>query len=510
MDERQSSKRKILIVDDSELNRSLLYDILCDDFDILEARDGLEASVILRDREYEISLMLLDIVMPVMDGFELLEVMHKNNWIKSIPVIMISAENTPAYVDKAYDLGVWDYINRPFDERVVQRRVNSAMIVAAKQQELTQMVTSQMYEKEKNNRLMIEILSNIVEFRNGESGLHVLHLHTLTSLFLKQLLKKTNKYDFTKKDIPLICNASALHDIGKIAIPESILNKPGRLTDEEFEIMKTHSAEGAKLLSNLPHRQNEPLIKVAYQICRWHHERYDGRGYPDGIKGDDIPVTAQVVALADVYDALTSKRAYKDAFSHERAVEMIINGECGAFNPILLECLSDLSDTLKSELNAVTVASGSEMEILDTVEQMMEQSDVRISERTFKMLDNIRMKYKFLADLSHEINFEYTAMPELITIPRWSAEYLSVPEVISCPRESALANDVFGRETFDGLLDRLENTSQEEPVIEEICDIRIRDKVQSVKASARSIWDADEDGSVEYKGAIVKLTGIGR
>lgn len=237
--------KKILIVDDSEMNRALLADMLSDEFEILEAENGMEASAILHMREHEISLVLLDIVMPVMDGFELLAVMNKNGWIKSIPVIMISAETVPIYVDRAYDLGVQDYISRPFDERTVKRRVVSTIMLFAKQKELSHMVADQIYEKEKDNRLMIEILSNLVEFRNGESGLHVLHIHTLTELLLKKLLEKTDLYQMSLKEILLICNASALHDIGKIAVPSEILNKPGRLTREEFEVMKTHSAEFA-------------------------------------------------------------------------------------------------------------------------------------------------------------------------------------------------------------------------------------------------------------------------
>ncbi len=265
-------RKKILIVDDSEINRSLLSDMLSDEYEILEAEHGMEAAAILHDQEQEIALMLLDIVMPVMDGFETLAAMNKNGWIKSIPVIMISAETVPTYVDRAYDLGVKDYISRPFDERTVRRRVVNTLILFAKQKELEHMVTEQIMEKEKGNKLMIEILSNIVEFRNGESGLHVLHIRILTELFLRSLLEKTDKYDISSRDIPVVCNASALHDIGKIVIPESILNKPGRLTNEEFAIMKTHSAEGAKILEGIPMRGDMPLLRIAYQICRWHHE----------------------------------------------------------------------------------------------------------------------------------------------------------------------------------------------------------------------------------------------
>lgn len=221
----------------------------------------------------------------------------------------------------------------------------------ARQRHLENIIAEQFYEQEKNNDLMISILSHIVEFRNGESGLHVLHIKTITELLLKELLRHTDRYPLSQTDINLISTASSLHDIGKISISGDILNKPGRLTAEEFEIIKGHSLIGAKMLSELPLDQQEaPLVKVASDICRWHHERYDGNGYPDGLKGDEIPIAAQVVALADVYDALTSERCYKKAYSHSKALEMIFEGRCGAFDPTLLQCLLEISDTLESEL----------------------------------------------------------------------------------------------------------------------------------------------------------------
>ena len=211
-------------------------------------------------------------------------------------------------------------------------------------------IAKQIEEQEQNNKLMISILSHIVESRNGESGLHILHVNTITKYLLKRLVLYTDQYSLSKEDISLISVASSLHDIGKIAIPDEILNKPGRLTDEEFAIMKTHSMLGANILSELPAEMRDaPLVKVAYEICRWHHERYDGRGYPDGLKGDDIPISAQVVAMADVYDALTSERCYKKAFTHKEALKMILEGQCGTFNPLLLQCLQGIADTLEHE-----------------------------------------------------------------------------------------------------------------------------------------------------------------
>lgn len=344
-----SEKEKILIADDSAMNRAILTEMLGDGYEILEAENGRQAVSIMQTN-VDIDLLLLDIMMPEMDGFDVLAMMNKYHWIDDIPVIMISAENASSYVERAYDLGATDYISRPFDMAIVRRRVINTLMLYAKQKRLVQMVAEQVYEKEKVSNTMISILSHIVEFRNNESGLHVVHIRTITELLLRRLRKKTDRYPLTEADISLISTASALHDIGKINIPEQILNKPGRLTKEEFEIVKTHSAVGEHMLRQIPFNQNEPLVKIAREICRWHHERWDGRGYPDGLKGDEIPISAQVVSLADVYDALTSERCYKAAFDHETALNMIVNGECGAFNPLLLECLMDGADQIKQAM----------------------------------------------------------------------------------------------------------------------------------------------------------------
>ena len=301
----------------------------------------------------DIALVLLDIMMPQMDGFDVLKVMRCYSWLDEIPVIMISAAKDTANIERAYDLGVADYMRRPFERVMVLRQVQNVLMLYAKQKRLTRLVTDQVYEKEHNSVLMISILSHVVEFRNSESGLHVLHIRTLTDLLLHQLAGKTDRYQLDESDISLISTASALHDLGKIVIPTEILNKPGRLTAEEYAMIKTHTVKGARILRDLSNTiggGNEPLLQVAYAICRWHHERWDGGGYPDKLKGDAIPIAAQVVALADVYDALTSDRCYKPAYDHDTALRMILNGECGAFNPLLLECLNESSELLRQEL----------------------------------------------------------------------------------------------------------------------------------------------------------------
>ena len=345
-------KQQILIVDDSEMNREILTEMLQDDFRILEAENGEEALKMLKQYGTGISLMLLDIVMPVMNGFEVLAAMAREHWMDDIPVIMISSEGSEEYIRRAYEMGIADYIRRPFDAKTVYQRVFNTIKLYAKQRRLISLVADQIYEKEKNNRMMVGILSQIVEFRNGESGPHVLHIQTLTRLLLERLVQKTGQYGLSWSEQYMISMESALHDIGKIGIDEKILNKPGKLTKEEFDIMKTHTLIGATMLENLKMYQGEILLEVAYQICRWHHERYDGKGYPDGLVGEEIPISAQVVSLADAYDALISDRVYKKAYSHEQAVKMILNGECGAFNPVLLECLTDIQEHLKEVVNS--------------------------------------------------------------------------------------------------------------------------------------------------------------
>ena len=309
------SRQSILIVDDSEMNRAILAEILGSDYNILEATNGKECLAMLEQYGTGIALILLDIVMPVMDGFAVLSEMNRSHWIEDIPVIMISSEDADTVVRHAYELG-----------------------------------TSQIKEKEKNTKMMISILSEVVEFRNGESGQHVLHIGTLAQRLLERLTQKTDKYDLPPETQELIVMASALHDIGKVAIDDKILNKPGRLTPEEFDLMKTHTVVGANMLERLGRYKNEALVKTAHDICRWHHERWDGRGYPDGLAGDDIPISAQIVSMADVYDALVSKRVYKAAYSPDTAVQMILHGDCGQFNPLLLECLVEIQDVLKAEI----------------------------------------------------------------------------------------------------------------------------------------------------------------
>lgn len=494
INEERNHKSKILIADDSEMNRAILADMLGDSYEIIEAENGLEAIAAIQKYNVELSLILLDIVMPEMDGFGVLETMNQHRWIDDTPVIMISAESAPATIERAYELGVTDFISRPFDAMIVQRRVINTILLYAKQKKLMGLVADQIYEKEQNNSLMIDILSHIVGFKNGESAQHVLHVRVLTELLLDALVRYTDQYHLTWSDISSISIASALHDIGKIGIPSKILNKPGKLTDEEFEIMKSHSVIGADILKDLPVHQSEPLVKAAYEICRWHHERWDGRGYPDGLKGDEIPISAQIVALADVYDALTSVRVYKPPFSHEEAVEMILNNECGVFNPLLMQCLRDVSDKLKeatSEHSLLNVSSNRENRGI--MEEIVQHKELAASERTLRLLEQERMKNSFYATLTHEIQFEYTAVPAMVTISAWGAQLLGLDEIIMDPLHSPAAAGVMERADMYKLAKKLSRTTPELPNAQQDCVVTRNGERRWFRIVVRSMWSAESN-----------------
>lgn len=488
----RNEKQKILIVDDSEMNRSILADMLGDEYEIVEAIDGAEAVARLNTDSTDISLMLLDIVMPNMDGFEVLAVMNKRNWIQDIPVIMISAENTSSYIEHAYELGVTDFISRPFDGQIVHRRVINTIMLYAKQKRLIELVSDQIYEKERSNNLMVSILSHIVEFRNGESGLHVLHINMMTEILLQTVMRKTDKYNLKRSDIPIISMASALHDIGKISIPGEILNKPGKLTKEEFDTMKTHTLIGAEMLDQLSYYKDEALVKTAYQICRWHHERYDGRGYPDGLAGEEIPIAAQIVALADVYDALTSKRVYKPAFSHEKAVEMITNGECGTFNPLLLECLLESADSIQEQLAVNSIKQESDRNIRNITEDLLHYEELSASERTLRLLEHERTKYQFFASLSSEIQFEYTREPSMLTLSEAGAKMLNAAEITMNPLEEEQIIGISDDKVMEEITKLVTGSSMESPVIQYDGELLVNGEWRWSRVICRSMWSHKE------------------
>ena len=501
------TKQKILIADDSEMNRELLAAILEEEYDIIQANDGVQAVDCLQRHAEEISLLLLDIVMPHMDGFEVLSYMNKEHWIDSIPVVIISSENSPIYIKRGYDLGATDFIEKPFDANMVLRRSANAILLGAKQRRMTSIVSNQIYEREKSSKLMINILSHIVEFRNGESGLHVLHIQTITEMLLRQLVQKeNNRYALSKEQIRMITTASALHDIGKISIPDEILNKPGRLTAEEFAVIKGHSMAGANMLSELPlDQKEEPLVKTAYEICRWHHERYDGGGYPDGLKGEEIPVSAQVVALADVYDALTSERCYKDAYSHEKAIEMILAGQCGAFNPLMLECLLDISSSLKKKMGYKSKERYEQTDLSD-IASRFHDFEMDSSEKIVQRLEFERMRYNFLAEGSRNIVFTYTISPPLLTFNQAGCKRSGITEPSFSPLQSGVLKDLVEEQSLKRLIRKITQATRETPDVTSNLFLTDGKNPCHYRCKCRVIWtDGAEKG---YTGVVGKLTDI--
>jgi putative two-component system response regulator len=475
-------------VDDSELNRDILSSMLGDEYQVVEATNGSQAIAILQRHSVSIDLVLLDVVMPGMDGYEVLSIMNQNRWMEDIPVIMISSENSLWHIERAYQMGVTDYISRPFDAFIVRRRVDNTLMLYAKQRKLVDMVSEQIYEKEKNNSMMIDILSHIVEFRNGESGLHILHVKAFTEILLKRVMQLTDQYHLTYADVTMICNASALHDIGKISIPDEILNKPGKLTREEFEIMKTHSAIGANMLKEIDIYKDEPMMKVAHEICRWHHERYDGNGYPDGLKGDEIPISAQIVSLADVYDALTSKRVYKKAFSHEVALKMIFDGECGAFNPMLLQCLRDTAADIKKEMKKNPNKRSNERKLKTIATELIHYDELSSSERILHLLTYEQLKNDFFTTQSQRILFEYTADPPLLSVSPYGVKHLNIDEVTLNPVENDRISAIIPPEDAKRLMDEIHKTTPEQSVTQLDCTILLDDQPQKVVTVCKSIW----------------------
>lgn len=497
---------RILIVDDSEMNRDMLSDMLSDDYDIVEAADGEEALSILKERVYDIDLVLLDIIMPAVDGFGVLDVMKRYHWIDNTPVIMISSETSQSYIRKVFELGVTDYIIRPFDSFIIHKRVSNTLMLYRKQKKLLSALEEQVYENEKNNSMMINVLAHIVEFRNGESGMHVHHIKQLTSILLQNLIEKTDKYHLTENDILLISTASSLHDIGKISIDDKILNKPGRLTAEEFEVIKTHSVIGAEMLNDLHNTHNYPLFDKAYEICRWHHERYDGKGYPDGLKGEEIPISAQVTSLADVYDALTSNRCYKKAFSHEKAMEMILDGQCGAFNPVLLQCLKDCEKQILAEFSDSIDTTQDDRLLIRATEELVEN---KISSDKIDFSAHLpiaaRDRWNFFSDGSGEIQFEYDAILDVLRLTKYGAKVLGLQELTMHPR--GLKQGYLGAQNIQTILDAMQSeASLEKPVVKIKKHISLNGPRRWYEIRIRTLWSNEENP--KYTGILGRIIDI--
>ena len=413
-------KPTILIADDLELNRELLMVILGDKYRYLCAENGREVLYMLQ-QDLEIDLVLLDINMPEMDGFQVLEQMNRFEWSSEIPVIMITAEDKKEIVERAYSLGAEDYLHRPFDSFIVRRRVQNILKLYTNQKQLRSIVLNQIQEREKDNHLMINMLASVVELRSGENGKHIEFVREITEMLLHKLLQLTDEYHLTESDIALITTASALHDIGKISIPESILNKPTELNPDEFEVMKTHTTVGADIIRQFFSETDEkPLLRIMQEICRWHHERWDGRGYPDGLRGEQIPISAQVVGLANAYETLISERCYKKACDYDVALEMILNGERGAFNPVLLNCLCEISAQLENLVKNGLRKDAYRFDADRIMTEMVQKKNLPQSDRAQKLLGRMQEKRDFYASLDGGIQFDYDAISGSVDITNWN------------------------------------------------------------------------------------------
>lgn len=504
-------KYKILIVDDSRFNRLVMTSMLANDYIVEEACDGKEAMLILQDRLEEFSLILLDIVMPNMDGFAFLKHMEECGWLEFLPVIMISSEYTPENIERSYRLGASDLIRRPYDERVICHRIANTIALSSKHRKLSNALADEVIKENQSNEAMISILSHIVETRNGESGAHVQNIRYITGLLLKKLIKTTDRYPLTKEEMLRIVTASALHDIGKMSVPEEILNKPGRLTDEEFQIMKGHAITGANMVEPLLHKKDaNPLIRMTYEICRWHHERYDGRGYPDGLKRDEIPIAAQVVSVADVYDALTSERCYKPMYPPEEAMRMICAGECGAFNPLLLDCLCGILDKLEDlspAQESITEADkdSNHLLVVDALAHSQENG-LFSSGKITQMLMRERLRAKFFFNDSSPA-FYYTVSPPSLHLNKAGRKLFGEEEFIVDSNKELDAYAGYDLHTLERLKDKLAAATNEHPLVKEEILLNLHGETpQQYQCVMQTIWDsADARHYAEVAGRLIPM-----
>lgn len=491
-----SEKKTIFIVDDSALNREMLSDILGDAYDYLYAQDGEEALKLLSVGT-PVDILLLDMNMPKMGGMDVLKAMHERRWTDEIPVVIISADSDMGFMRNAYRLGAIDYIVRPFDAFLVQHRVENTLMLYSQKNRLVKLVEQQVLQREKTNNMLINIFSHVVEIRNFESGSHTLRVQHFTNLLLNHLVKITDRYALSEADIALISSVSALHDIGKVIIPAAILNKPGKLTPVEWEVMQSHTTEGDRFLSEIPIDQTEPLMIAAHEIVRHHHERYDGSGYPDGLKGDDIPISAQIVSIADVYDALTSDRCYKKAFSHDTAIQMMLNGECGAFNPLLLRCLEEISDKLL--FCAESNEHGYVNDVHTLTNEAMAREEVYTNDRLSYLVDCEREKKEFFSNLCGGIQFEYDAL---------MGKILSIDYHDHTGRKIALPPNttyLLQEEDWARLRERVRNTSPEHPTVTMNVLVPINQNLRWYRLTVRTLW---RETSHTYVGVIGQFTDI--
>lgn len=501
----QDERQQALIVDDSEINRAILANMLHEKFEVLQASNGQEALSLLKQYGSSISIVLLDLIMPKMDGFAMLEKANQLHLTDGIPVIMISTVSQPAYIQHAYDLGVCDYINRPFDTSIVCHRIISTILTHKKQTKLLDLMTEEVTESEKNCKRIIDTFGKVFALFGGEMDSEPNTTRILTELLLNQLMRLTNRYPLTRQEICQIGAASLLHDFGKLAIDRGLLNKPSSLTAREFEAVEKHTIEGVKILNALQFNVSETLIQKAISICRWHHERYDGCGYPDGLTGDAIPIWAQAVGLADAYDALTSARTYRAAYPHSKAICMLVNGECGSFNPLLIKCLLTIEKSIPTLLRAKPI-SLRRNELRNAINEFVRQEDLAASNRALDLLEQESNKLRFFTDLSREITFEYISSPPALFFTAWSASQLGVEETIVMPHSDTRLTGILSSTAIDELAIALRNTTPDQPVIHRDFKVNMHGQERCQRIICKANWSKSEPP--RYLGAIGKAITI--
>lgn len=504
----ERQKDKILIVDDVELNRAILCELFAGDYEILEADNGKTSVELMEKYHDEIAIVLMDIVMPVMNGLEALEIMNAKGLTEKTPIFLITAESSNDAISKGFRLGVVDVILKPFNPDNICQRVNNIIELYRYRYKLEKLVQEQMNKIEKQNEqlrnfnvAMIDTLSTIVEFRDCESGQHVQRIRQLTKIMLKEMGRQSPEYRLPDKTIEDISMAAALHDIGKIAIPDYILNKPGKLTEDEFAVMKEHTLYGCDILESIDSlKQNQEQYRYHYNICRWHHEKWDGSGYPDGLIGKEIPIYAQIVSLADCYDALTSVRCYKGAFSHEESVQMIEAGKCGMFNPELLQCFFKIApilpDILQSDDGLPAVVYHYQHPHLERLNgKKCYSCDMDKNSRIARLLELEREKQKALFAMSGDIFFDFDVSKDTIT---FSDEYKNTfgEECLINNARAYLSNDVHIVRQDLAMLQSLHSTlSENNPGY--IRDVRLINKLGEerwYRLHVNSIWDWERSG----------------
>ncbi|MDR1574142.1 MAG: response regulator [Clostridiales Family XIII bacterium] len=506
-----TDRKNILIVDDIELNREILYELFHDQYNVLEAENGQIALDLIAEYRQTIAIVLLDIVMPVMDGFGVLKQMIRSKSIETIPVIMITAESDEEKALMGYSMGVVDIINKPFNPDIVRRRVQNTVDLYLHKFYLEDMVERQTRALElqneqlkMSNTFIIDALSTAVEFRDHESGQHIIRIRALTKILLESLSERNEKYRLPPEEIDDIAGASAMHDIGKIAISDLVLLKPGRLTAEEFAVMKTHTTEGCAILESINFTGNIAYYKYCYDICRHHHERWDGRGYPDGLKGDEIPLWAQVVSLADVYDALTSDRVYKPALSHDVAVKMIMEGECGVFNPEMLASFEEMAaqflDPEKIKEKSALTASAPSIPIAD--------SDILLLTDAAQSAELEQAKRRTITKLIDDAILDYDIKTDTANLSKGLRELFSVSEeTVSGFRHFVLNCEEIKREQRERALNEVIKLNRQNPDMETDFDVNTISGDFRLRAYTAALFASDAEDAPKA-GYVTKLVKI--